>query len=242
VVLNTLFAHSIVPAKSRSACWRPNASRRCCSSCKLRSSRRRCPPCPRHATGARIARLRSFAERLFDHARSSSAGRNCANACVRGWGCGRAGRELAPDHRPECAVTASAARKATEVLTCPPRLAAVATHAVAWSGPRAAGPEHESGWWDDEDIRRDHLVETSQGQRAWASASRASRPGRSCCTGGSQNPARPRRTPALDFSFQRGASSAHELLAPNNRTRRAGHHRRMQRGRHRPRARHRPPA
>jgi protein ImuB len=33
-----------------------------------------------------------------------------------------------------------------------------------------AGPERiESGWWDGEDVRRDYyLVETSQGQRAWA--------------------------------------------------------------------------
>ena len=33
-----------------------------------------------------------------------------------------------------------------------------------------AGPERiESGWWDDEEVRRDYyLVETSQGQRAWA--------------------------------------------------------------------------
>ena len=33
-----------------------------------------------------------------------------------------------------------------------------------------AGPERiESGWWDGEDVRRDYyLVETAQGQRAWA--------------------------------------------------------------------------
>ena len=33
-----------------------------------------------------------------------------------------------------------------------------------------AGPERiESGWWDGQDVRRDYyLVETSQGQRAWA--------------------------------------------------------------------------
>ena len=33
-----------------------------------------------------------------------------------------------------------------------------------------AGPERiESGWWDGGDVRRDYyLVETSQGQRAWA--------------------------------------------------------------------------
>ena len=33
-----------------------------------------------------------------------------------------------------------------------------------------SGPERlESGWWDGEDARRDYYVlETSQGQRAWA--------------------------------------------------------------------------
>ena len=33
-----------------------------------------------------------------------------------------------------------------------------------------SGPERiESGWWDGGDVRRDYyLVETSQGQRAWA--------------------------------------------------------------------------
>jgi protein ImuB len=35
-----------------------------------------------------------------------------------------------------------------------------------------SGPERlESGWWDGEDARRDYYVlETSQGQRAWAFA------------------------------------------------------------------------
>ncbi|MGJ7903138.1 DNA polymerase Y family protein, partial [Lysobacter sp. 1R34A] len=33
-----------------------------------------------------------------------------------------------------------------------------------------AGPERiESGWWDEDDVRRDYyLVETVKGQRAWA--------------------------------------------------------------------------
>ena len=57
----------------------------------------------------------------------------------------------------------------------------VAAPSVAWRlrEPRPSpqrvglsGPERlESGWWDGEDARRDYYVlETSQGQRAWAFA------------------------------------------------------------------------
>ena len=60
-----------------------------------------------------------------------------------------------------------------------PRWAWIADHAVL---PQpvplrgavhiVSGPERlESGWWDGEDARRDYYVlETSQGQRAWAFA------------------------------------------------------------------------
>jgi protein ImuB len=78
-----------------------------------------------------------------------------------------------PDHRPERAVDSEAPlHKMPE---------APALLRPGWLLPQAmplrdrvqhvlAGPERiESGWWDEEDVRRDYyLVETSQGQRAWA--------------------------------------------------------------------------
>jgi protein ImuB len=77
-----------------------------------------------------------------------------------------------PDHRPERVVTGEAPlRRNMEIpgllrpgwLLPQPTTLRGAVHVLA-------GPERiESGWWDEEDIRRDYyLVETSQGQRAWA--------------------------------------------------------------------------
>src|SRR4249919_486132 len=78
-----------------------------------------------------------------------------------------------PDHRPERVVSGDASlRKTVEMpgllrpgwlLPQPMPLRDRVQHVLA-------GPERiESGWWDDEDIRRDYyLVETAQGQRAWA--------------------------------------------------------------------------
>ena len=42
-----------------------------------------------------------------------------------------------------------------------------------------SGPERlESGWWDGDDVRRDYYVlETAQGQRAWAYADPGHRDG-----------------------------------------------------------------
>ena len=78
------------------------------------------------------------------------------------------------DPRPEQAI-----RRSTLLLREPPPLSLPAR--PAWLLPRPlplrdhhlrvlAGPDRiESGWWDGGDVRRDYyLVETSQGQRAWA--------------------------------------------------------------------------
>ena len=78
------------------------------------------------------------------------------------------------DPRPE-----QATRRNAMLVREPPPLALPAR--PAWLLPRPlplrdhhlrvlAGPERiESGWWDGGDVRRDYyLVETSQGQRAWA--------------------------------------------------------------------------
>ncbi|MDE1167358.1 MAG: DNA polymerase Y family protein [Pseudomonas sp.] len=77
------------------------------------------------------------------------------------------------DHRPECAWGSTPERKA----------APLAHHGLrpGWLLPQAqllgdlfahilAGPERiESGWWDGGDVRRDYyLIETPNGQRAWA--------------------------------------------------------------------------
>ena len=55
----------------------------------------------------------------------------------------------------------------------PPRPLWLLPRAQPLRDPRlriVSGPERlESGWWDGEDARRDYYVlETSQGQRAWA--------------------------------------------------------------------------
>jgi protein ImuB len=82
------------------------------------------------------------------------------------------------EHRPERVVMpADPVAKASKTSTAPPLLR------PGWLLPKPvvlrdhrlrvlAGPERiESGWWDGEDMRRDYyLVETSQGQRAWAFA------------------------------------------------------------------------
>jgi protein ImuB len=78
-----------------------------------------------------------------------------------------------PDHRPERVVASD--------KPLPRTAAASPLLRPGWLLPQPmplrdrvqrvlAGPERiESGWWDDEEIRRDYyLVETSQGQRAWA--------------------------------------------------------------------------
>src|SRR4249919_1027304 len=77
-----------------------------------------------------------------------------------------------PDHRPERVASEAPLRKTPDgpallrpgwLLPQPMPLRDRVQHVLA-------GPERiESGWWDDEDIRRDYyLVETAQGQRAWA--------------------------------------------------------------------------
>jgi protein ImuB len=85
---------------------------------------------------------------------------------------------LRADHRPECAsgMTGTASTRIDAACMSP---------RPGWLLPQAAplrdrhlrviaGPERiESGWWDGFDVRRDYyLVETSQGQRAWAFAPR----------------------------------------------------------------------
>lgn len=78
-----------------------------------------------------------------------------------------------PEHRPERVVTGE--QPLPRTATVPALLR------PGWLLPQPmplrdrvqrvlAGPERiESGWWDDEDVRRDYyLVETTQGQRAWA--------------------------------------------------------------------------
>jgi protein ImuB len=57
----------------------------------------------------------------------------------------------------------------------PPRPAWLLARPIALRDPHpriVSGPERlESGWWDDDDARRDYyVVETAQGQRAWAFA------------------------------------------------------------------------
>lgn len=78
-----------------------------------------------------------------------------------------------PEHRPERVVTgekplpraalAPALLRPGWLLAQPMPLRDRVQHVLA-------GPERiESGWWDDEEVRRDYyLVETAQGQRAWA--------------------------------------------------------------------------
>lgn len=75
------------------------------------------------------------------------------------------------DHRPE-RVEGDASATATAPPTVP-RPGWLLPQPIPLRDPRVrviAGPERiESGWWDGFDVRRDYyLVETSQGQRAWA--------------------------------------------------------------------------
>ena len=80
---------------------------------------------------------------------------------------------LRADPRPECVQARSVREPVLAAGAWPPR--------PAWLLPRPvplrdhslvvlAGPERiESGWWDGGDLRRDYyVVQTSQGQRAWA--------------------------------------------------------------------------
>ena len=72
----------------------------------------------------------------------------------------------APPHLP----TGEGKRCVHEYST-PPPLAAVTRAAAARTPPTIlAGPERiESGWWDGGDMRRDYyVVQTREGQRAWA--------------------------------------------------------------------------
>ena len=75
------------------------------------------------------------------------------------------------DHRPEC--TAGEADGAVPAALRVPRPGWLLPQPIPLRDARVrvlAGPERiESGWWDGFDVRRDYyLVETSQGQRAWA--------------------------------------------------------------------------
>lgn len=80
----------------------------------------------------------------------------------------------ADDPRPERAWVRDQGRPYGEIPR-PPRPAWLLTRPVPLRDPQlriVSGPERlESGWWDGEDARRDYYVlETSQGQRAWAFA------------------------------------------------------------------------
>lgn len=87
------------------------------------------------------------------------------DAAVRGVG-------WLPDHRPERAVTSEAPLQKSVEVPDLLRPGWLLQQSVPLRGQVRvlAGPERiESGWWDDEEVRRDYyLVETSQGQRAWA--------------------------------------------------------------------------
>lgn len=77
-----------------------------------------------------------------------------------------------PDHRPEHAVAGEThPRKMADMPTLlrPGWLLSQPMPLRDRVQQVIAGPERiESGWWDDEDIRRDYyLIETTQGQRAW---------------------------------------------------------------------------
>lgn len=85
---------------------------------------------------------------------------------------------LRADHRPERALDMALIESARIDAACTsPRPGWLLPEAVPLRDRRLrvlAGPERiESGWWDGFDVRRDYyLVETSQGQRAWAFTSR----------------------------------------------------------------------
>ncbi|QSX77697.1 Y-family DNA polymerase [Agrilutibacter solisilvae] len=81
------------------------------------------------------------------------------------------------DHRPERTLSTDGAMTARKFPSpdpaAPPRPGWLLPHPMPLREPVRrviAGPERiESGWWDDADVRRDYyLVETAQGQRAWA--------------------------------------------------------------------------
>lgn len=79
------------------------------------------------------------------------------------------------EHRPERVMRADATTKQPASGPSLPRPGWLLPKPVVLRDHRVhvlAGPERiESGWWDGEDVRRDYyLVETSQGQRAWAFA------------------------------------------------------------------------
>jgi protein ImuB len=85
--------------------------------------------------------------------------------------------EPAGDPRPERAwrraIGDAPARGVEAAPARPPRPAWLLPQPVPLRDPRlriVSGPERlESGWWDDDDARRDYyVVETSRGQRAWA--------------------------------------------------------------------------
>jgi len=79
-----------------------------------------------------------------------------------------------PDPRPEHAVRITAQiKKEPEALLLPPRPTWLLKHPIPlrdYELQVVSGPERiESGWWDGGDVRRDYyVVQTSQGQRAWA--------------------------------------------------------------------------
>jgi protein ImuB len=80
----------------------------------------------------------------------------------------------ADDPRPERAWRRDDGKRAIEP-TLPPRPSWLLPHPLPLRGHDlriVSGPERlESGWWDGEDARRDYYVlETAQGQRAWAFA------------------------------------------------------------------------
>ena len=88
------------------------------------------------------------------------------------------------DPRPECAwrrVQEPAPAGDYASTTCAPRPAWLLSRPIPLRGtPRiVSGPERlESGWWDGGDTRRDYYVlETAQGQRAWAYAPLAQQQG-----------------------------------------------------------------
>ena len=76
------------------------------------------------------------------------------------------------DHRPERVVTSESLPRKTAALPDSPRPGWLLSQPMPFRDrvqQVLAGPERiESGWWDEEDVRRDYyLVETTQGQRAW---------------------------------------------------------------------------
>lgn len=77
------------------------------------------------------------------------------------------------EHRPEHVATGTTLPRKTDELPTPLRPGWLLTQAMPLRDRVQrvlAGPERiESGWWDDDEIRRDYyLVETASGQRAWA--------------------------------------------------------------------------